>query len=193
MEERNMAMENAEQTMDFFDLVKTRRSVRKFKPDPIPEEHVARMLDAARLAPTAGNRQPWKFLVIRDPTRIEQMKQACIPLRIKLYTDEKQYTPEEMKELRNKIEAYYEDFFSAPLYVAVLTDSNAPYAHYNVHDGALAAGYLCLAAHTLGYGTVYDRVYFRECDAGSVPHPRSFRTSVYRAGRHSRWFEGSAS
>ncbi len=143
------------QTNSFFDLVKTRRSVRKFKSDPIPEEHVVQMLDAARLAPTAGNRQPWKFLVIQDREVVEQMKQACIPLRIKLHTDEKEHTPIELEELQNKIEGYYDDFFSAPLYIAVLTDSNAPYAHYNVHDGALAAGYLCLAAHALGYGTVY--------------------------------------
>ena len=68
------------QQVDLFDLIKTRRSVRKFKPDPIPEEHVIQMLEAARLAPTAGNQQPWKFLVIRDPARIERMKQACIPL-----------------------------------------------------------------------------------------------------------------
>lgn len=144
-----------QEKVNFFDLVETRRSVRKFKPNPIPKEHVAKMLDAARLAPTAGNRQPWKFLVIQDREIIEKMKQVCIPLRIKLYTDEKEYTPAEMEELRNKVETYYDDFFSAPLYIAVLTDSNAPYAHYNVHDGALAAGYLCLAAHALGYGTVY--------------------------------------
>lgn len=145
----------SDQQVSFFTLVETRRSVRKFKPDPIPEEHVTQMLEAARLAPTAGNRQPWKFLVIQDPARIERLKQACIPLRIKLYTDEKEHAPAELEELREKIESYYDGFFSAPLYIAVLTDSNAPYAHYNVHDGALAAGYLCLAAHALGYGTVY--------------------------------------
>lgn len=139
----------------FFEFVKTRRSVRKFKPDPIPEEHVTQMLEAARLAPTAGNRQPWKFLIIQDPARIGRMKQMCISLRIKSQTDEKEHTPAEMEELRKKIGTYYDDFFSAPLYIAVLTDSNAPYAHYNVHDGALAAGFLCLAALALGYGTVY--------------------------------------
>jgi nitroreductase len=144
-----------DQRVSFLEFVKTRRSVRKFKPDPIPEEHVTQMLEAARQAPTAGNRQPWKFLIIRDPATIAAMKQMCISLRTKSRTDEKEYTPAEMEELRKKIKAYYDDFFSAPLYIAVLTDSNAPYAHYNVHDGALAAGYLCLAALALGYGTVY--------------------------------------
>jgi nitroreductase len=143
------------QEIGFFELVKTRRSVRKFKPDPIPEQDVTRMLGAARLAPTAGNRQPWKFVVIRDPARIDRLKQMCIPLQIKLHTDEREHTPAELEALRTRIDAYYDDFFSAPLYIAVLTDSNAPYAEYNLQDGALAAGYLCLAAHALGYGAVY--------------------------------------
>ncbi|MCP4544646.1 MAG: nitroreductase family protein [Chloroflexi bacterium] len=143
------------QANSFFDLVKTRRSVRKFKPDPIPEVHITQILDAARLAPTAGNRQPWKFLVIQDSQIIEQLKQACIQLRIKEYIDEKELTPAEMKEVQGEVKAYYDDLFLAQLYVAILTDSNAPYSHYNLHDGALAAGYLCLAARALGYGTVY--------------------------------------
>ena len=143
------------QSDNFFDLVKTRRSVRKFKSVPIPEEHITQMLDAARLAPTAGNRQPWKFLVIQDPQIIEQLKQACIQLRIKEYTDDKELTSAEVEEVQGEVRAYYDDLFLAPLYVVILTDSNAPYSHYNVHDGALSGGYLCLAARSLGYGTAY--------------------------------------
>ncbi len=49
------------------EAISQRRSVRKFKPDNIPDEIIDQMLEAARLAPSASNRQPWRFQVIRDP------------------------------------------------------------------------------------------------------------------------------
>ncbi len=49
------------------EAINQRRSVRKFKPDPVPDEIIDQMLEAARLAPSATNRQPWRFQVVRDP------------------------------------------------------------------------------------------------------------------------------
>jgi predicted oxidoreductase (fatty acid repression mutant protein) len=49
-----------------FDTIKQRRTVREFESTPVPKEHILKTLDAARYAPTAGNQQPWKFLVIQD-------------------------------------------------------------------------------------------------------------------------------
>ena len=43
-----------------------RRSIRNYRPDPIPEEHIEQILEAGRQAPSAGNRQPWHFVVVRD-------------------------------------------------------------------------------------------------------------------------------
>src|SRR5512143_3716143 len=57
-----------------------RQTVRRYKPDPVPEEHVRQILDAARRAPTCMNQQPWKFLVIRKPETIERMKKATLAL-----------------------------------------------------------------------------------------------------------------
>jgi len=48
------------------DVIKKRRSIRSFKPDPVPEEIVSKMLEAARLAPSGSNRQPWRFQLITD-------------------------------------------------------------------------------------------------------------------------------
>ena len=42
----------------FFEIIDTRRSVRQYKPTPVPEEHIIKILNAAKMAPTAGNRQP---------------------------------------------------------------------------------------------------------------------------------------
>ena len=45
----------------------TQRAIRRFKPDPIPDEHLRQILEAATRAPSGGNRQPWHFVVVRDP------------------------------------------------------------------------------------------------------------------------------
>jgi len=52
--------------MDFYEVIKTRRSVRAYKNDPVEEDKLERVLEAARLAPTAANRQPLRLFVIRD-------------------------------------------------------------------------------------------------------------------------------
>ncbi|HEX2695388.1 MAG TPA: nitroreductase family protein [Acidobacteriota bacterium] len=52
--------------MSVLEIIRDRRSVRRFKGDPVPEETLARVLEAARLAPSAKNIQPWKFVVVRD-------------------------------------------------------------------------------------------------------------------------------
>jgi nitroreductase len=49
------------------DVIARRVSCRAYKPDPVPEAHVRQILEAARLAPSACNQQPWRFAVVRDP------------------------------------------------------------------------------------------------------------------------------
>ena len=137
---------------DFLSLFARRQSVRRYKPDPVPEEHLRLILDAARRAPTSGNQQPWKFLVVRDHARIERLRAKCI----ELYAAR---TPGQSAEARARqretIEKGLAGYFSAPVYVVVLTDSKSMYPTYNHWDGPLAAGYLMLAARALGYGTVF--------------------------------------
>ena len=58
--------------MEVLDAIETRRSVRKFKTEEIPEEDLMKILEAGRLAPSAGNRQPWRFVVVRDAGTVKQ-------------------------------------------------------------------------------------------------------------------------
>jgi nitroreductase len=51
----------------FLDLIRSRRSVRRYLPDPVGREQILACLEAARLAPSAHNAQPWRFLVVDDP------------------------------------------------------------------------------------------------------------------------------
>ena len=52
--------------MEAMDAIFTRRSIRKYTPEPIPKDVIERLLKAAMSAPSAGNEQPWHFVVIRD-------------------------------------------------------------------------------------------------------------------------------
>jgi nitroreductase len=54
---------------DFFDVVHHQRACREFKPDPVPDELVERVLEAATFAPSAENRQPWVFVVVREASQ----------------------------------------------------------------------------------------------------------------------------
>ena len=57
-------------------LLRKRRSVRKFKNTPIPEETVDRLIRAALLSPSSRNIRPWRFIVVEDPSRIERLAQC---------------------------------------------------------------------------------------------------------------------
>lgn len=63
--------------MDLMELLETRRSVRRFKPDPVPDDLIRRCVEAARIAPSAENAQPWRFLAVRDPEVREKLAQAA--------------------------------------------------------------------------------------------------------------------
>ncbi len=59
-------MESTEQYDHLLDLVKRRRSIRQFRPDPVPDEYITKIVEVARWAPSGFHTQPWEFVVIRD-------------------------------------------------------------------------------------------------------------------------------
>jgi len=52
---------------DIIDVIVSRKSIRRYKPDPVPDHMIDKILEAARWAPTGENYQPWRFIVVRDP------------------------------------------------------------------------------------------------------------------------------
>jgi nitroreductase len=66
-------MDDAAPDITLFDALYTARSIRRLKPDPVPEALITRVLDAAIRAPTAGNAQNWAFIVVRDPDLRRQL------------------------------------------------------------------------------------------------------------------------
>lgn len=142
--------------------LKERRTVRKFKPIPVPDKHIVKILDAARFAPTAGNQQPWKFLVIRDRTKLNRLKEEALSWYLETYKTKKQSGQKELEDTREAIQNILENILSAPVYVAVLVDSKAAHPEYVTYDGTLVAGYLMIAARALGYGTGFFTTFFPE-------------------------------
>ena len=55
-------------------LIKKRRSIRRFKPDPVPIAEIEKTLEAARWAPSGGNSQPWQFVIVADKEAIDSIK-----------------------------------------------------------------------------------------------------------------------
>lgn len=62
--------------MEFYDLIKSRYSVRSYKPDPVEEEKLQRILEAANLAPTAANRQSFQLILVHTEGKEEQLKKV---------------------------------------------------------------------------------------------------------------------
>jgi len=119
-----------EKTQDMFNIIKTRRSIRRYKPQEVPEEHLNRILEAARWAPSAINRQPWKFIVVRD---------------------------REIKEKIGDASKFYfvlnRNVSEAPIIIVVCTKDNA-YKWATV-DCAMASQNIMLEAHSLGLGSCF--------------------------------------
>ncbi len=59
------------------EAIESRRSIRKFRPDPVPDECIREMLGSARLAPSGCNAQPWRFKVVREPAVRRQLADAA--------------------------------------------------------------------------------------------------------------------
>ena len=63
--------------MELKEAIEKRKSIRDYEDKPIPEEKLLRVLEATRLAPSGGNSQPWKFIVVRDSKRRQKLALAA--------------------------------------------------------------------------------------------------------------------
>ncbi len=62
--------------MKFEEVVKKRRSIRRYKDTPVPKEKILKILEAARIAPSAAHRQPWHFIVVEDKEAIKKLAKS---------------------------------------------------------------------------------------------------------------------
>lgn len=62
---------------EFYEVIRTRRSIRSFKPDPIPDDVLRKVLEAARITPSGSNRQPLRFIIVKNRELIRSIADAC--------------------------------------------------------------------------------------------------------------------
>lgn len=124
--------------MDFERLILTRQSDRRYMPDPVSREDVLKCLEAARMAPSACNSQPWKFIVVDDMEKLMEMADAAEGLGMNKFTR------------------------GVPVMVAVVLEkmnatarlgSLLKHKDYSMLDLGMAVEHFCLQAADLGLGT----------------------------------------
>jgi F420 biosynthesis protein FbiB-like protein len=152
-------MTNHERQTILFDTILQRRSIRRYRSDPVPREMIVRILSAAIWAPSAHNRQPWRFAVILDEKQKESLaSEMGARLRRDLEADN---APQELIE--KDTARSYSRITSAPVLVALCLsmvdmdeypDEKRRRAEYlmAVQSVAMAGQNLLLAAHDAGLG-----------------------------------------
>ncbi|MHA2166342.1 MAG: nitroreductase family protein [Candidatus Hodarchaeales archaeon] len=131
-------------TDNFFQLISGRRSIRKYQAFDVPDADIEKMLNASRLAPSAENSQPWRFLIIKD-------------------SETKNFLAQKAGNQK----------FIADANVLVLVLGNkgvscCPRTRWYLQDPMIAAEHLVLAATALGYGTCW--VGLLETESNKIIH-----------------------
>jgi nitroreductase len=137
--------------MNILDHLKDRRTVRRFKPDAIPQATLDTVLEAAMWAPSHANLQPWEFVVVGPEARARLLE------LFRAKADELLADPELPAPKRKSVTALREDFGGAPLMVAVVCRPPADDLERveNPLSTAAAVQNLCLAAWDEGVGAVW--------------------------------------
>jgi len=126
--------------MSFLDLANRRYSVRNYKDTPVPQEKIRRCVEAARVAPSACNSQPWKFVVVDDAGLVKELAKAAFEGLVGL----NQFA------------------LKAPVLVLVVSERQKIFAkfggivkrkNFSLMDIAIAAEHFCLQAAEEGLGT----------------------------------------
>lgn len=119
--------------MEIFEVINTRRSIRDYIDKPIPQELIEKILKAAMQAPSAGNQQPWHFILVRHPQLRKSLAEAL---------------------------PYGKMLTRAPLGIVVCGDlSLEKHPGCWVQDCSAAVQNMLLAAHASGLGAVWVGVY----------------------------------
>jgi nitroreductase len=125
---------------EVLNAIKSRRTIRRFKADPIEDEELQMILEAGRWAPSFGNLQPWKFIVIKDQYLKSKLDKASRENVLQLGINE------------------------APAVILVCVDRRIDPLHA-IETGAAATQNIALAGHSLGLGVGWIGVWGTETEA----------------------------
>lgn len=186
-------------------LVKTRRSVRLYKKDDVPDDIIAKLVDLAHWAPSGMNAQPWKFIVIKDRSLIEEIRKTtvawmaflqkiftrpgvhwrCMKLLFRVFMPGmyKTIEPRVLQGMRALTEIKNTDvLLKAPVVIIILGNNGSSTA---LEDCSAATQNIALAAHAMGLGSCW--LGFAE---KFIPYSRSLKK---RLGIGGDWFLATVS
>ena len=139
--------------MDVFEAIRNRRSVRRWLDKPVPEEMIEQILEAGRWAPSAGNFQPWAFIVIQDPETKELVERVAV--------ESKNLSRVWAPFFRDgEHRGYIVDLRNVPVGIAIFADQRHAPPHVggdigHIIGASMAAMNMWLAVQELGLGACY--------------------------------------
>ncbi|MFC1667287.1 nitroreductase family protein [Candidatus Omnitrophota bacterium] len=139
---KNVCMDN------IFEVIKSRRSIRKYLDKPIPKKIIDKLIEAAKWAPSGMNHQPWGFVVINDKSLIKELSDRSIPYINKLIEkDRKLIRYKKRMAVKN-----FSIFYHAPCIIIILGRKDS-FSHES--DCAMAAQNLMLEACSMDIGSCW--------------------------------------
>lgn len=138
--------------MDVFEAIHSQRAMRRLKTDPVPDELIWKILDAAIRAPSGSNQQPWKFIVIRDP----ETKKRIGELYLEVWSSYRSGQPQQSEpdpttaRIYSSADHLANHMGEAPVLILVTSVSSSALGGASIFP---AVQNLMLAARALGLGT----------------------------------------
>lgn len=183
--ERLTSDESCRRAGEFLDELRKRRTVRDFSSDPIPMEAVDAAIEAAASAPSGANRQPWRFVVVRDAEIKRRIREAAEAEEREFY--ERRATPEWLADLAPLGTDWRKPFLeTAPCLIVVFRLDYEPvrladgterhHKNYYVQESVgIAVGFLLAALHRAGLATLTH-----------TPSPMAFLAQILGRPKHER-------
>lgn len=147
-------MQNRGESMDIYECIKKRSSIRSYQSKKVEDDKLERILEAGRLAPSSKNNQHWKFIVTRKESLKEQLVEAC------------------------KGQKFVGE---ADCVIAICVDESGVYQHHGGYmtsfaiDGAIALQHMILAATEEGLGTCWIGAYIEDKVKEVLKVPDNYR------------------
>lgn len=137
-------------TMAFSEVLLKRRSIRKYIDKPVEVDLLKGIIHESTLAPSAGNEQPWKFIIVQNTAILKEISEACKKtLLTRIAANPNDYAKKYERMLQNDT---FNIFYNAPCLVLILAESNVKNLLF---DCTLAASYLMMSAAAKGLGTCW--------------------------------------
>ena len=153
--------------MDLLEVIKNRRSIRKYKDKEVSSKLVEDLIQCARLAPSAKNRQPWKFVIVKDNIKnqiadmmIQKEENATINLEKQIYN------------YKSSVKATAKIMKEAPILILVFKENEDNWITGDTLSIGASIEHICLKATDLGLGSLWirDIVYTQKEIAKLVNH-----------------------